>query len=161
MSIQIYCDGSCLNNGAEAAVGGWNFLIVEGESLKDQEIIHSESGRFAPNKETPNTNIRMELMAVIKALEYFEEPEVLTIHSDSAYVVNGINQKWYIRWFKTGKNTLGKTPANLDLWSKLVDLIRFHAKVEMVHVKGHAGHKFQELSDSFARQKAQGSVWVG
>ena len=153
----IYADGSCPTNGAPDAVGAWNFLVIEGPSsnIEKQKLVDSVSGYEEPDPELPNTNIRMELMAVIKALEYFEEPTKLIIHSDSAYVVNGVNQRWYLRWFRTGKNTLGKTPANLDLWTRLVDLVRKH-DVEMVHVRGHAGHKWQELSDTFARNKAMG-----
>lgn len=148
----IYCDGSCPRNGKRDATGGWNYLLVEGETLQTQTVVHSESGHELPNEELPNTSIRMELLAVIRALEYFKEPEDVIVHSDSAYVVNGINDKWYIRWFRTGKNTSGKVPANMDLWARLVDLVRFHRSVKMVHVKGHYGHRFNELADTFARQ---------
>jgi ribonuclease HI len=150
----VYCDGSCLNNGKSTAVGGWNFLVVEGEDLDSQEIVYSESGYSLPNSEPPPTNIRMEMMAVIKALAHFQDPEHIIVHTDSAYVVNGLNQKWYINWFKTGKNSFGKTPANLDLWVQLVDLVNFHKSVRLVHVKGHTGHRFQELCDILARQTA-------
>jgi ribonuclease HI len=155
MTKIIYADGSCSRNGEAKAIGGWNFLILE--DMDGQEsLVDSVSGSSAPNLNCPNTNIRMEMQAVIEALKYFKEPEDFRIHSDSAYVVNGINKKWYVRWFLTGKNTLGKVPANMDLWKKLVTLVKFHKSVEMVHVKGHSGHKWQEISDTFARQASVG-----
>jgi ribonuclease HI len=159
MSVIVYADGSCPFNGSDVAVGGWNFLIMKGPPNKpDQQVlIDSVSGYEPPNPDLPNTNIRMELKAVIEALKYFKEPTEVIIHSDSAYVVNGVNDKWYQRWFKTGLNSLGKTPANLDLWVELVDLVKQHT-VKMVHVKGHSGHTWQELSDTFARQKAVGGM---
>ncbi len=158
MSKIIYCDGSCLSNGSPNALGGWNFIIVGGpkEDLDKQVLVDSVSGHSPPNLDLPNTNIRMELQAVIEGLKYFKEPEELIIHSDSAYVVNGVNDKWYKRWFDTGHNSLGKVPANLDLWIELVDLINFHKKVDMVFVRGHSGHRFQELCDTFARRSASG-----
>ena len=146
---EIYCDGSCIRNGAEDSPGGWNFIVIDHDT-----VIDSVSGSEVPNKKLPNTNIRLELMAVIKALEHFEEPEDLMIHSDSAYVVNGVNQGWYKRWFRTGKNSLGKRPANMDLWKRLVAQLKRHTSVKMIHVKGHSGHRWQELSDTFARQAA-------
>ncbi len=148
--MEIYTDGSVINNGSSKAGGGWCFLVVEGNNL-----LYSGCGYEAPNPSMPNTSIRMELKAVIEALKYISEfgkDIEFLIYSDSAYVVNGINQKWYESWFRTGKNSLGKIPKNLDLWKELVSLLATNMK--LCYVPGHKGNRWNELADSLAKQGA-------
>lgn len=153
----FYSDGSCPDNGKNMACGGWCAVEVSDQpKIEDQNLIDTNSGYEIPNEFLPNTSIRMELLGAIAALSIPKEPSKVLFHSDSAYVINGITQKWYRNWFRTGKNSLGKTPANLDLWTRLVKLIEFHGEANITarHVKGHKGHRWQELCDSIAVQRS-------
>lgn len=153
----LYSDGSCPDNGKPMACGGWCAIEVKGgPSVEAQELVSTSSGYEIPDIGKPNTSIRMELLGAIAALTIPTEPSEITFHSDSAYVINGINQKWYKSWFRTGKNSFGKEPANMDLWRLLVDRIEFHGErnITAVHVRGHKGHRWQELCDSIAVQKS-------
>jgi ribonuclease HI len=158
----LYSDGSCPENGKPMACGGWCAIEVKGgQNVETQELVSTSSGYELPDIGKPNTSIRMELLGAIAALSIVKEPckgitDRITFFSDSAYVINGINQKWYKSWFRTGKNSFGKEPANMDLWRRLVDIIDFHGAefIEAVHVRGHKGHRWQELCDSIAVQKS-------
>ena len=156
----MYTDGSCPRNGSIDAVGGWAFVGVRNPDLPInlQETWIEASGRMEANPELPNTSIRAELLAAIKALEHTRDGSSVVLYSDSAYLVNGITQRWYVKWFATGKNSAGMVPANLDLWHELVDLIKART-VRMIHIKGHAGHRWQELCDTLAvTQSKKGGI---
>lgn len=156
----LYCDGSCPTNGRKDAYGGWCFVEVCRDVDPDERLINMVSGGEAPKRGKPKiTSIRMELLAAIRALESVKEPSDIILHSDSAYLINGINDRWYMNWNMEGDRPYLKTPANLDLWGRLVELIRFHElrgpfKVKGIHIPGHKGHRWQELCDSMARQRA-------
>jgi ribonuclease HI len=92
----------------------------------------------------------MELRAVIEALKMTSEDDVVELRSDSAYVINGILDKWYLNWFISGRNSTGARASNLDLWHELVDELARHVKVYPVHVRGHRGEEFQEQVDALA-----------
>lgn len=139
-----YTDGSCRYNGKSYAVGSYACVEVQGDKIIKQVV-----EAFPPEPPVP-TNIRMELMGVITALHNCSDGDHVEIHTDSAYVVNGMNQKWYKNWAVTGKNSQGKTPANLDLWRSLVRATKRMAKVDFIHVKGHNGDTFNEVCDRLA-----------
>lgn len=151
----IYCDGSCPDNGNPKALGGWAWLLVRDpdKPLDNQTIEALESGYLLPNPATPNTSIRSEMIAIIEGLSYLSCSSNIVLYSDSAYCINGLKQKWYKRWFQTGKNSLGKVPANIDLWKRLAELDQFH-QITPIHIKGHSGHRWQELVDSLAQQRS-------
>ena len=98
------------------------------------------------------TNNRMEILAVIAALEALGEPCEVTIHSDSQYVVHAITQGWARKWRAHGWMRNRKDPAlNPDLWTRLLDLLdRSGHKVRMSWVRGHAGHAENERADQLA-----------
>ena len=100
------------------------------------------------------TNNRMEILAVIAALEALGEPCEVTIHSDSQYVVHAITQGWARKWRAHGWMRNRKDPAlNPDLWTRLLDLLdRSGHKVRMSWVRGHAGHAENERADQLARE---------
>jgi ribonuclease HI len=152
----FYCDGSAPGNGSEAACGGWAWLEVADpeKNLSLQTMLNSDSGNCASTIAQRVTSIRMELTAVIQALSSLSEPSEVNLYSDSAYVINGLKQKWYLSWFRTGKNSLGQVPKNLDLWHKLAELDQTH-RVHPYHIKGHNGHRWQEMVDSLALAKAR------
>ena len=150
----IYTDGGCPTNGSINAVGSWAFVEiaeVEFGPVGDKEVkaLKKDSGYLRPDHLLPNTSIRMELIAIIKGLESFKESETIEVYSDSAYCVNGIKQQWYRTWLATGKNSQGKVPANMDLWIRLVELLRHH-NVMAFHVKGHSGNTFNDIVDVMA-----------
>lgn len=135
--ISIYTDGACSGN---PGPGGWGAVLV----YKDHE-------REIFGGEKYTTNNRMELMAVIKALEALKEPCNVDIYTDSKYVCNGISD-WIDKWVENGwKNSSRKDVKNQDLWRALLDKLGEHI-ITWNWLKGHAGHKNNERADELARQ---------
>lgn len=139
--IEIYTDGSSLGN---PGPGGYGVIVVEGDTIVQ------ELGGY--EKET--TNNRMELMAVIEALEYInknQKKSEVIIHADSTYVLGGVTE-WIHNWEKNGWKTSNKKPVlNQDLWQMLIALVRvFEGKLFWQKVKGHAGHIYNERADEIA-----------
>ena len=133
--IDIYTDGACKGN---PGVGGWGVLMQSGGRTRE---LHGG--------ETLTTNNRMELMAVIKALEALKRPCHVRLHTDSQYVQLGIS-KWIHGWKKNGWRTADKKPVkNADLWLQLDELAAQH-DIEWLWVKGHAGHDGNERADELA-----------
>ncbi len=100
--------------------------------------------------EKETTNNRMELTAVIKALEALKEPCAVTVTTDSRYVADGIGKGWARSWRQNGWKKADKKPAlNSDLWERLLLLCEKH-EVEIVWIKGHAGHPENERCDRLA-----------
>lgn len=102
-----------------------------------------------------NTSIsRMEITAVLEALDIVKEKSHFEIFSDSQYVVNTIAKKWIYIWKKNNwRNTSGKV-ANVDLWKKIYDLLQFH-DVTISWVKGHSGVIGNELCDEIAQMNTK------
>lgn len=134
--VYIYTDGACSGN---PGAGGW------GAVLKYQGHEKELSG-FEPD----TTNNRMELTAVISALEALKEPCEVVLTTDSKYVCDGIEKGWARSWRANGWRKSDKKPAlNPDLWERLLNLIEVH-KVSFVWVRGHAGHPENERCDQLA-----------
>lgn len=143
--LKIYTDGACSNNQGENSVGSWGFVCV----VNDQ-VISKVSGKNYPD----TTNNIMELMAVIQALfktvSYQKDYSKISIHTDSAYVLNGITQ-WIHNWRKNDwVNSKGQPVANKELWEDLYELTLKFDNLEWVKVKGHSGDKWNELADDLA-----------
>ena len=137
MQITIYTDGSSMGN---PGPGGYGVVMMAGSHRKEL----SQGYRLT-------TNNRMELMAVIVALETLKIPESpVTIYTDSQYVVHSVEKKWVFDWEK--KNFKGK--KNADLWQRFLEVYRCHS-VRFIWVKGHAGNKENELCDRLAVAAAQ------
>jgi len=101
--------------------------------------------------EPETTNNRMELMAVISALQSLRRRSKVRITTDSQYVKNGITQ-WIFNWKRNGWKTAAKKPVkNADLWRQLDQLVALH-DVEWAWVKGHSGHPENELADALANK---------
>ena len=143
--VTIYTDGSSRGNPGPGGYGAvLQFRDAEG-TLHEREL----SGGFERT-----TNNRMELLAVIVALEALKRPCEVQLHSDSQYVVNAFNQHWVDGWLKRGWKIASKQPVkNVDLWKRLLEAKRPH-KVEFVWVKGHAGHPENERCDALATAAA-------
>jgi ribonuclease HI len=138
-TIEIYTDGACKGNPGK---GGWGALLVYGDHEKEL---------FGGEAET--TNNRMELMAVIRALESLKRPCKIRLHTDSQYVQKGISE-WIAGWKRRGWRTADNKPVkNKDLWQELDALAAKH-EIEWLWVKGHAGHDGNERADGLANQGA-------
>jgi ribonuclease HI len=136
-TIDIYTDGACRGN---PGPGGWGALLRQGGTEK---TLHG--GELA------TTNNRMELTAVIRALEALKRPVVARIHTDSQYVRNGITS-WIHGWKKNGWKTADRKPVkNADLWLRLDALAAQH-RLEWIWVKGHAGDPGNEAADRLANR---------
>ena len=135
--VTIYTDGACSGN---PGPGGWGVLIVDGE--KTSELFGGESD---------TTNNRMELIAVIKALESVPKESEITLYTDSLYVKNGITQ-WINNWLKNNwRNSDRKLVKNQDLWKRLLEVSK-DRKIAWQWVRGHDGNKFNERVDALARK---------
>ena len=101
--------------------------------------------------EAETTNNRMELTAAIEALNVLKGPSTVTLHTDSKYVMDGINE-WLPNWKKRGWKTAAKKPVkNVDLWQRL-DKATLEHDIEWAWVKGHSGHPENEQADALANQ---------
>jgi ribonuclease HI len=101
--------------------------------------------------ELATTNNRMELRAVIEALNALKRPCEVVLHTDSQYVHKGISE-WLAGWKAKGWKTASKAPVkNVDLWQAL-DEARLRHQIEWRWVKGHAGHEGNEMADELANQ---------
>lgn len=138
--ITIYCDGACSGNQNSTNVGGWG--VVMSFAGKSKTLYGGEKN---------TTNNRMELTACIKALEALKSSSyAVDLYSDSAYLVNCINQGWYHKWRRNGWKTSSKQPVeNQDLWQRLLELLEKY-DVTFHKVKGHAGVELNELADELA-----------
>lgn len=135
--VEAYTDGACRGN---PGPGGWGVLL---------RFNGHEKRLFGGEAET--TNNRMELMAVIQALESLKRDCVVKITSDSQYVLKGITE-WMANWKKRGWKTAAKKPVkNVDLWQRLDKACESHF-VEWVWVRGHSGHIENEIADELAKQ---------
>jgi ribonuclease HI len=140
--VDIFTDGACSGN---PGPGGWGALLRYG--TKEREL-------FGGEKDT--TNNRMELTAVIRALETLTRPVRVRVHTDSTYVQQGIT-KWIHGWKKNGWRTSNKEPVkNADLWKLLEEAATRH-HVEWHWVKGHAGHEGNERADALANKGVEAS----
>lgn len=136
--ITIYTDGACSGN---PGPGGWGAVLTYGEHTK-------EISGFENN----TTNQRMELIAAIEALKSLKEPCQVNLYSDSAYLVNAFQQKWFVRWEMNGWYNAQKKPVeNRDLWQQLLELAKVH-QITWIKVKGHAGNPGNERCDQLARK---------
>lgn len=134
MAIVAYTDGSSLGN---PGPGGYATILLETELKIKKEF--SQGYRLT-------TNNRMELLAVIVALEKLKNPKTsITIYTDSKYVCDSVEKKWVMGWEKKGF----KGKKNEDLWRRFLILYRKH-HVSFQWVKGHAGNEFNERADELA-----------
>ena len=134
--VTLYTDGACSGN---PGPGGWGAILrCKG---KEKELSGGEAH---------TTNNRMELTAVIKALEALKFPCQVLITTDSKYVSEAVTKGWAVGWKKRGwKKGDGKPALNPDLWERLLALLEVHT-VEFNWIKGHAGHPENERCDRMA-----------
>lgn len=135
--VEVFTDGACRGN---PGPGGWGALLRFGDIEKS-----------LCGGEKLTTNNRMELLAAIEGLTAIKEPCMVTITTDSQYVRKGITE-WLIGWKRNGWKTASKQPVkNADLWQRLDEQNQRH-QVEWRWVKGHNGHRENELADVLANR---------
>ncbi|MDB5083381.1 MAG: ribonuclease [Bacilli bacterium] len=136
--VEIYTDGACSGN---PGPGGWAAVLFHGEYTKELS-----------GGERVTTNQQMELRAAIEGLKLLKQPCEVTLYSDSAYLINCFQQKWYVNWERNGWVNSKKEPvANQELWKELLHYYRYH-QVNFSKVKGHAGIQWNERCDQLARE---------
>ena len=143
--ISLYTDGACRGN---PGPGGWAYILRDSVTLQERE---------GSGGEPDTTNNRMELMAVIAGLSALTRPCRVDLHSDSKYVLQGL-ESWMHSWKKNNwrrRTSAGTQPVkNDDLWKRLDQLISYH-EVKFIHVRGHSGHLENERCDQLAVAAAE------
>lgn len=138
--VEIFTDGACKGN---PGPGGWGALLRRGAAEKELS-----------GSEADTTNNRMEMTAVIRALDALIEPCEVTLHTDSRYVIDGIT-KWVHGWVRNGWVNASKKPVrNEDLWHELIRAAKPH-RIDWQWVKGHDGHPENERVDRLASDAAE------
>ena len=136
--LDIYTDGACSGNPGK---GGFGIVLLYKNNRKEISEGYEST-----------TNNRMELLAVIRALEVLKEPCKVNLYSDSKYVIDSITKGWVQKWKKNNWVKSDKKKAlNVDLWEKLLPLLEKH-EVSLFWVKGHADNVENERCDQLARR---------
>lgn len=139
-NITIYTDGACHGN---PGPGGWG-AVLQSEGI-EKELFGGEAN---------TTNNRMEMMAVIEALSALKQSSVVTLYTDSTYVMKGMTE-WMVNWKKRGWKTASRKPVkNVDLWQALDSAVMRHT-VKWHWVKGHSGNAGNERADALATRGAE------
>ncbi len=137
--VDIYTDGACRGNPGE---GAWAAILV-------YNGIEKRISGYSEN----TTNNKMEVTAVIEALQCMKQNCNITVYTDSKYVVDTFEKGWLSNWMANGwKSSTGKPVKNVELWKQLYSLMQGHV-VNFVWVKGHAGHLYNEECDRMANDE--------
>ena len=140
-TVTLYTDGACSGN---PGPGGWGAILMYGPHKKELS-----------GGEAETTNNRMELTAVLRALEALKEPCEVELWSDSKYVIDGLSKGWAISWRAKGCVKADKKPAlNPDLWGPLLDQTDRHT-LRYHWVKGHAENEWNNRCDELAVMESQ------
>lgn len=145
---ELYTDGACAANGQAHAKAAWAYIL-----LREEQKIDYGADRL----ENEPTNQRAELLSLIEGLRsartWMGPFDECKCYSDSAYCINGINDKWIDNWFRNGWVTSNKQPVkNQDLWRELYLLYRQDNRFTFHKVKGHSGVEWNEKVDRMARE---------
>jgi ribonuclease HI len=143
MNIIIACDGGCRGNQNDNNVGGYGVVMEYNGNRKELK-----------GGEKNTTNNKMELLACIKGLEFVEKVKdtPIQIMTDSAYLCNCFQQKWYVGWKKNGwKNSKKEPVANRELWEKILKLVE-GKNITWIKVKGHSDCELNNRADELANE---------
>lgn len=148
LTIDVYTDGSLKKIGNKT-FGGWSFIVT-----RDNQELAVDSGG-----EMDTTNQRMELLAIIKALECVKDirrsSEKVIVYSDSAYAINCYLQEWYVTWLANGwRNSSRQEVANKDLWIQIIPFFD-NFWYDFRKVQGHADVYWNERCDEIAQNQAR------
>ncbi|MBN2136113.1 MAG: ribonuclease HI [Acidobacteria bacterium] len=142
----IHTDGACSGN---PGPGGYGYIITGKGARKESSAGYKKT-----------TNNRMELLAVIKALETIDKGSSAEIWTDSKYIADAINARWLAKWKTNGWKTANKKPVkNQDLWRMLDEQIS-RINVVFKWLQGHNGHPYNEYADSLARRAIENPQYI-
>lgn len=152
MKIEVYTDGSCSINSLDSSKegkGGFGYCVLE-----DNKLVYEHYEMW-----DNTTNNRMEMRAIISAIDYcynnYKDSDI-TIYSDSAYIVNCIKQKWYVKWMINGwRNSKREAVKNPDLWKLILHShngIVKEGKIKIDKVQGHSNVEWNEYADMLANK---------
>lgn len=154
MKYNIYTDGSCRGNGKTNNQGGYAFVIYK----ENSESIYGYGCGYSED----TTNNKMELQAIVSALIYVTKTEpdsFFTIYSDSAYVINAINEGWLTKWKQNGWHTSTKQSVkNKELWEQILPYIN-NFYFTFKKVKGHDTDAGNLMADALATAAADGKIF--
>lgn len=137
--VEIYTDGACSYN---PGPGGWGAILLYDGHKK-------EMSGYNPM----TTNNQMELTAAIMGLQALNQPCIVKLYSDSAYLINAFRQGWLVQWKANNFRTSSKKAVlNIDLWQELDKLSQYH-QIEWIKVKGHADNELNNRCDELARDE--------
>ena len=136
-NVIVYTDGACSGN---PGPGGWAAILIYNQYRKEMKGFEDDT-----------TNNKMELVGVIRGLEALTEPCEVSVHCDSAYVVDAIERGWIENWRENNWTTVKGSPVkNRELWEALVTLAKYH-KLKFVKVQGHSDDEENNRCDELAR----------
>ena len=141
--IYLYVDGGVRNNQAESNIGSYAAILIYNGHEKEVSMGFRNV-----------TNNQMEIKAVIAGLKEMKRYDLpVEVYSDSAYVVNSINNKWVDGWAKNGwVKKDGKAVKNQELWTELFELLKEFDDVTLIKVRGHSGHFGNERADELVNK---------
>ena len=145
--LTVYTDGACIGN---PGPGGWCAIIGTPEQPADERVVLQGS-------HWDTTNNRMEMQAIISALQHAGPDVDVEVWSDSQYVCKAFNEGWLRRWQRNGWRTTTGAVLNQDLWTTMVSLVEGNGqrRVTFQWVRGHSGNALNEQADRHAREEAQ------
>jgi ribonuclease HI len=160
--LNIFTDGSSHNNGEWTGIGGWGAVLIYSHLPSKEEL----KTKFAEDKytlelyagEDPTTNQRMEIKSVIEAFKRITNYKTpVYVYSDSAYLINCMNQGWWHGWMTNGwKNSKKEPVANRDLWEELIEIMQNEfMNITWTKVKGHRDTYYNNRADQLAGQGTQ------
>lgn len=144
MEFELYTDGGCSVN---PGIGGYAYVIRLVVDEMAQSFVRSGFKDYT-------TNNHMELKAIVEGLKALRNSKVsvdkVTVTSDSSYCINPFTKGWIHGWRQRNFMRDGKPMPNRDLWLELDELLGYFKSIEWVWVKGHNGHRFNEICDTYA-----------
>lgn len=154
--ITIYTDGACKENGNKdrTSLGGWAFVILdEVDQSDDMGVVMSGSSGVVGT-----TNQEMEIVAVAEALESLRNYQYLgkkiNLYSDSAYVINCLNDKWYVKWNSNGwKNSKGEPVKNREAWERVLSAME-GIPITFYHILRSTA-KYNKVVDEMAKKASR------
>ena len=151
MLVEMYTDGACSGNPGS---GGYGTILRYKYVNGDRHEKELSSGYKI------TTNNRMELMGPIVGLEALKKSCKVKIYSDSKYFIDAFEKKWIDSWQKNNWRTAAKKPVkNIELWKRMLEAMEKH-EVELIWVKGHNGHEFNERCDQLAVNSSKGEILI-
>lgn len=148
--VNVHTDGACSGNQHDTNLGGWGAVLEHNGKIKEL---------FGGEKNT--TNNRMELMALIQALEALKSDNIkLNIYSDSAYVINCFKQGWYHKWrLNDWKNSKKDPVENRELWERLLSSVERFENISFFSIKGHLDlNKASDISKWYKKFKVKNDL---